>query len=394
MKDRMRRIRAMHFVGIGGVGMSGIAEVLLNLGYAVSGSDLRPSEATRRLAALGARVMRGHARRTSRTPTCVVVSSAINADNPEVVARARAAHPGRAARRDARRADALPLRHRGRRHARQDDDDEPDRERARRRRRSIRPSSSAAGSRAPARNARLGAGDYLVAEADESDGSFLHLQPMIAIVTNIDADHLETLRRRFRRSSRRLRRVPAPPAVLRPRGALHRRCRSRGELAAADRAPVPDLRLRRRRRRAREQRRAQWRAVDASRACAATARSRCAITLNLPGRHNVLNALAAIAVATGARRSATPRSSARSPNFQGIGRRFQLRGDIDARQGASRSSTTTAITRASSRRCSRRRATAGRERRSWSCSSRIATRARATCSTTSRRCCPRPTCWC
>ena len=118
------------------------------------------------------------------------MSSAVDADNPEVLAAHARRIPVVRRARDARRAHALPLRHRDRGHARQDDDDEPDRERARRRRR--RPDVR---DRRPARRARTrtrssGSGEYLVAEADESDASFMHLQPMIAVVTNIDADHL------------------------------------------------------------------------------------------------------------------------------------------------------------------------------------------------------------
>ena len=138
MKHKVRRI---HFVGIGGSGMSGIAEVLLNLGYQVSGSDLAENAATRRLRALGAKIAveprRGS---TSQGADAVVVSTAVQADNPEVMAARAQAHPGRAARADARRADAPQAGHRDRRHARQDHHHQPGRERARRRRPRSRPS--------------------------------------------------------------------------------------------------------------------------------------------------------------------------------------------------------------------------------------------------------------
>ena len=137
MNDRMGRMRTIHFVGIGGAGMGGIAEVLLNLGYAVRG--LGPASrppSTERLRLLGARGARGsRGRESRRRPTSSSSRARWRADNPEVLGGARAPHSGRAARRDAGRADALPLRHRHRGHARQDDDDEPDRERARGRRR-------------------------------------------------------------------------------------------------------------------------------------------------------------------------------------------------------------------------------------------------------------------
>ena len=135
MNDRMGKIRTIHFVGIGGAGMAGIAEVLLNLGYSVRGSDLKFTSVTERLRGLGAQVSEGHAAENLGEADVVVVSSAVAADNPEVLAaHARRIPVVRRAEMLAR-AHALPLRHRDRGHARQDDDDEPDRERARRGRR-------------------------------------------------------------------------------------------------------------------------------------------------------------------------------------------------------------------------------------------------------------------
>ena len=193
MKDRMRRINTIHFVGIGGSGMSGIAEVLANLGYAVQGSDLKASDATRRLESLGvAVVLWATSAENVAGADVVVVSSAIDAEQPRGRVRARAAHPGRQARRDARRADALPVLDRGRRHARQDHDHEPGRERARRRWRGSDLRDRRAPEERAMRTRGSAPGDYLVAEADESDASFMHLQPMIAVVTNVDADHLGT----------------------------------------------------------------------------------------------------------------------------------------------------------------------------------------------------------
>ena len=189
MTDRMRRINRIHFVGIGGVGMGGIAEVLINLGYEVQGSDLRENSVTRRLAGLGARVVIGHDAAHISEADVIVVSSAVPEDNPEVVA----AHEQR--RPVVQRAEMLAELMRFRyaiavagTHGKTTTT-------------SLVASVLAEGGADPtfviggllnsaASNARLGAGRYLVAEADESDASFMHLQPMLAIVTNIDADHL------------------------------------------------------------------------------------------------------------------------------------------------------------------------------------------------------------
>jgi UDP-N-acetylmuramate--alanine ligase len=190
-RDRMRRINTIHFVGIGGSGMSGIAEVLLNLGYAVQGSDVRASAMTQWLTGLGARIFIGHAAAHIEGADVVVASGAVARENPEVQAAL------------ARRIPVVPRA-------------EMLGELMR-----FRYSIAVAGShgkttttsliasvlgeggedptyviggrlKSAASNARLGAGRYLVAEADESDASFTHLQPLIAIVTNIDNDHLST----------------------------------------------------------------------------------------------------------------------------------------------------------------------------------------------------------
>ncbi len=143
MNDRMRRIHRIHLVGIGGSGMGGIAEVLLNLGYEVQGSDLKSNAVTQRLARLGATIFIGHA--AEHLGRCRRGGGLERRQPRESrdCGGAREAHPGRAARGNAGRADALPLLHRGRRHARQDHHHEPGRERARRRRPRSRPSSSA-----------------------------------------------------------------------------------------------------------------------------------------------------------------------------------------------------------------------------------------------------------
>jgi UDP-N-acetylmuramate--alanine ligase len=185
-----RRDVAIHFVGIGGIGMSGIAEVLLNLGYPVSGSDLRETEVTRRLATLGARIAVGHRAETVAAADVVVVSSAVRPDNPEVAAaRARdipvipraemlgelmrvkdgVAVAGSHGKTTTTTMIAVILARAG-----------------------LDPTAIIGGkARAFGSNARLGQGEVLVAEADESDGSFRHLFPMLAVITNIDREHLD-----------------------------------------------------------------------------------------------------------------------------------------------------------------------------------------------------------
>ncbi len=180
----------VHFVGIGGIGMSGIAEVLLNLGYAVSGSDLRASEITRRLASLGGRVELGHAAGHVGDADVVVISSAVRRDNPEVVAaRARQipvipraemlaelmrlkqgiAVAGSHGKTTTTSMAAHLLAHAG-----------------------LDPTAVVGGKvNGFGSNAKLGKGDAMVVEADESDGSFLHFTPTVAVVTNVDPEHLD-----------------------------------------------------------------------------------------------------------------------------------------------------------------------------------------------------------
>ena len=180
----------IHFVGIGGIGMSGIAEVLLNLGYAVSGSDLKESETTRRLASLGGRIEQGHDARHLEQADVVVTSSAVRKDNPEVVEARRRKIPvipraemlaelmrlkygvaiaGSHGKTTTTSLAAHLLAHAG-----------------------LDPTAVVGGKvNTFGSNAKLGKGDYMVVEADESDGSFLHIPPTIAIVTNIDPEHLD-----------------------------------------------------------------------------------------------------------------------------------------------------------------------------------------------------------
>src|SRR5437868_5867597 len=184
-------VKHIHFVGIGGVGMSGIAEVLLNLGYQVSGSDLSSNAVTDRLAALGARIAIGHAAENIEGANAVVVSTAVRSDNPEVLAARHRRIP--IVPRAVMLAELMRLKQGiaiAGTHGKTTTT-------------SLVASVLAAGGLDPTfviggrlnsagANARLGQGDYIVVEADESDASFLNLMPVIAVVTNIDADHMET----------------------------------------------------------------------------------------------------------------------------------------------------------------------------------------------------------
>jgi len=306
-----------------GVGMGGIAEVMLNLGYQVSGSDLQDNAVTRRLAGLGATLHRGHAAAHVSGADVVVTSTAVQADNPEVVA----AH--------ARRIPVVPraemlaelMRFRygiavAGTHGKTTTT-------------SLIASVLAEGGVDPTfviggrlnsagTHARLGGGRYLVAEADESDASFMHLQPMMAVVTNIDADHLATYGGDFSRLRQTfvefLHHLPFyglailcldDPEVRNILPEVTRPVTSYGLDPEAD-VHATDLRQRGSQTRFRVGRpdQADW--LD--------------ITLNLPGEHNVLNALAAIAVAheIGIEDAAIQRAL---ENFQGIGRRFQIYGE-------------------------------------------------------------------
>ena len=262
MKDRMRRINTIHFVGIGGSGMSGIAEVLANLGYAVQGSDLKASDATRRLESLGVEVVLGHQRRERRG----------RRRRGGVERRRRGQPRGRAAleRRIpvVKRAEMLGELMRFRysiavagTHGKTTTT-------------SLVASVLAEGGEDPTfviggrlksadANARLGDGRYLVAEADESDASFMHLQPMIAVVTNVDADHLGTHGGDFEKLKSSfvefLHNLPFYGlAVICSDDPVT------ASLIPRIGAAVPRLRVRRRRRRARGEPRASRRAVAAS----------------------------------------------------------------------------------------------------------------------------------
>jgi len=329
MHDRMRRIHTIHFVGIGGSGMGGIAEVLLNLGYRVQGSDLKPNAVTRRLAQIGARVVFGHSAANVQGADVVVVSSAVSRENPEVADALERRVPV------VPRAEMLGELMRFRysiavagTHGKTTTT-------------SLVASILAEGNEDPTfviggrlksadSNARLGAGRYLVAEADESDASFLHLQPMIAIVTNIDHDHLATHGGNFEGLKQSfvdfLHNLPfyglavlcADDANVRsilPK--LSRPIIGYGLGEGVDLRAV-DVR--------RDRLRTHYTAVRRG------ADRGLAVTVNLAGMHNVLNSLAAVAVAQeiGIADEAIQRALA---NFQGIDRRMQHIGDLPLRDG-------------------------------------------------------------
>ena len=187
----MRRVKRIHFVGIGGAGMGGIAEVLLNEGYQISGSDIGENQVVKRLLGLGATITIGHAGKNVEEASVIVVSTAIDKNNPELVAAKELRIP--VVRRAEMLAELMRFRHGiaiAGTHGKTTTT-------------SLIASIFAQGQLDPTfviggllnsagTNARLGSSRYLVAEADESDASFLHLQPMVSVITNIDADHMET----------------------------------------------------------------------------------------------------------------------------------------------------------------------------------------------------------
>ena len=326
------KVKHIHFVGVGGSGMSGIAEVLVHLGYTVSGSDLAASATTRRLEGEGVKVMIGHAAENTSGADAVVVSTAVKADNPEVVAARERKIPV------VPRAQMLAELMRLKRgiaiagtHGKTTTT-------------SLVTSILAEGGidptfviggrlNAAGANARLGSGDFLVAEADESDASFLFLSPVISVVTNIDADHMETYGHDFERLKGAfvdfLSRLPFygvavlcadDPNVraIMPQVAkqivtygLTQGCNFYAEnVVAAD---------------------GQMR-FDCVRVNGSV--TRLAITLNTPGLHNVLNALAAIAVATELQVADAAIVKALA-EFKGVGRRFQRYGEVALPAGGS-----------------------------------------------------------
>lgn len=321
-------VKHIHFVGIGGAGMSGIAEVLVNLGYCVSGSDLAKSGSTERLASLGARIAIGHDANNIEGADAVVVSTAVRSDNPEVLAARRMRVP--IVPRAVMLAELMRLKQGiaiAGTHGKTTTT-------------SLVASVLAAGGLDPTfviggrltsagANARLGTGDFIVAEADESDASFLNLLPTIEVVTNIDADHMDTYGHDFARLKQAFieftHRLPfygiavlcvddpnvreilpfVSKPVIRYGFAADAQVRAVNTVArdgkmyfTAMREDAPSL----------------------------------DIVLNMPGMHNVQNALAAIAIATELEVADADIQRALA-EFTGVGRRFQRYGEIDAAAG-------------------------------------------------------------
>ncbi len=321
----MRRIKYIHFIGIGGAGMSGIAEVLLNQGYHISGSDLRESVVTQRLKEKGARICLGHKETNVEGVDVVVNSSAVDERNPEMIGARERRIP------IVRRAEMLGELMRYRHgiavagtHGKTTTT-------------SLLASVLAAGDRDPTfviggllnsagANAQLGASRYLVAEADESDASFLHLQPIVAVVTNIDADHMDTYGGDFANVKKTfvefLHNLPFyglavvcgdDPVVQEIIPDISRPIITYGFAEDND-----------------------FRAIDVEQnklhtsftALRPEGLKDLRVTVNMPGKHNVLNALATIAVATdeGVGDNAIQQGL---HQFQGVGRRFQVYGEYE-----------------------------------------------------------------
>jgi UDP-N-acetylmuramate--alanine ligase len=327
-KTAMRRVERIHFVGIGGAGMGGIAEVLLNEGYKISGSDLGPNPVVERLTALGADIQFGHKAENIQGASVVVVSSAIKTDNPEVNAALEQRIP--VVRRAQMLAELMRFRHGiaiAGTHGKTTTT-------------SLVSSIFAEAGADPTfviggllnsagTNARLGAGRYLIAEADESDASFLHLQPMAAIITNIEPDHMETYQGDFEKMKSTYlefcHNLPFYGAVvlciddpvlreLMPR--IGRTIITYGFSADAD-YRISDF--------SQSGTRTQFIVTDPS----GQGRT---IELNLAGRHNALNATAAFAMAQD---EGVPEAAilAAFSKFEGIGRRFQQYGEFDTGRG-------------------------------------------------------------
>lgn len=324
------KVKKVHFVGIGGSGMSGIAEVLLNLGFSVSGSDLASNSTTQRLGKLGAQVFQGHDAANLQDADVVVVSSAVREDNPEVMAA---------------RSHAIPVVPRALMLA----------ELMR-----FRQGIAVAGTHgkttttsliasilaeagmdptfviggrleAAGSHARLGTGEFIVAEADESDASFLHLTPVISVVTNIDGDHMDTYEHSFEKLKGAfvefLQRLPFYGMAVVCIDDPH----VRAILPSVSKPIMPYGFSEEARVRATNVRADNGRMHFTVHRINGTTTT-FDITLNLPGEHYVLNALAAIAVASELNVPDTAIIKALS-EFKGVGRRFERYGEVPAKDG-------------------------------------------------------------
>ncbi|PIE25409.1 MAG: UDP-N-acetylmuramate--L-alanine ligase [Neptuniibacter caesariensis] len=325
----MRRINRIHFIGIGGVGMCGIAEVLLNQGYAISGSDIKASATTRRLEGLGMAIYIGHAESNVMDVDVVVVSTAVNEENPEVKTAREKRIP--IVRRAEMLAELMRYRHGiavAGTHGKTTTT-------------SLLASVLAEGALDPTfviggrlnsagTNAKMGTSRYLVAEADESDASFLHLQPMVSIVTNIDADHMETYENDFSKLKKAfidfLHNLPFyglavmcidDPVVAEILPEISRPVLTYGVSEDAD-YRAENIRQEGMCTRFTVKRPGGLAYLD--------------VSLNMPGHHNMLNALAAIVVATD-EGIADAAICAALEKFEGVGRRFQVLGEVPVTGG-------------------------------------------------------------
>jgi UDP-N-acetylmuramate--alanine ligase len=325
----MRRIKTIHFVGIGGAGMCGIAEVLLNQGYRVTGSDIRESSVTQRLVSLGAGVFIGHLAENVTEADVVVYSSAVTASNPELMAARKAGKP--IIPRAEMLAELMRYRHAiaiAGTHGKTTTT-------------SLVTSILAEAGLDPTfviggllnsagANARLGESRYLVAEADESDASFLHLQPMVTVVTNIDADHMSAYDGDFNKLKKYfvdfLHNLPFyglavlcidDPVVAEILPQVSRPILTYGFSDNAD-FRIVNLSQNRQYTQFEIQRPDQIGTLH--------------VSLNIPGRHNALNAAAAVAIASDEGIS-DEHICAGLKKFQGVGRRFEIQGEFPVRGG-------------------------------------------------------------
>jgi UDP-N-acetylmuramate--alanine ligase len=329
------KVKNIHFVGIGGSGMSGIAEVLLNLGYTVSGSDIGSNAATQRLAQLGAKVALGHAAENIQNADAIVTSTAVKGDNPEVIA-ARARHIPIVPR-AIMLAELMRLKQGiaiAGTHGKTTTT-------------SLVASVLAEGGLDPTfviggrltsagANAKLGAGDFIVAEADESDASFLNLSPCIEVITNIDADHMETYDHSFAKLKQAFveftQRLPFYGVAMLCIDDPNVR-----EIMPFISKPILTYGF---------HQDAQVRSIDAKAVDShmeftvlQEGYAPLPVHLNQPGMHNVQNACAAIAIARelGVADNATQKAL---KEFHGVGRRFTRHGeiklpDVDGKPGGS-----------------------------------------------------------
>jgi UDP-N-acetylmuramate--alanine ligase len=330
----MRRIKRIHFIGIGGAGMSGIAEVLLNQGYNISGSDLRESAVTSRLQAMGATLFIGHHVDNVIDADVVVNSSAVDDANPEMIGAKERRIP--IVRRAEMLAELMRYRHGiavAGTHGKTTTT-------------SLITSILAAADRDPTfvigglvhstgSHAKLGTSHYLVAEADESDASFLHLQPMVSVITNIDMDHMDTYEGDFSRLKKTfvefIHNLPFygllvacgdDPVVRELLPDISRQVLTYGFSADNDYVATNIV-----------QNKNKIRFVVSGKIFSEkTGRDTMSVELSMPGKHNVLNSLAAIAVAIDEDVSIDAIQTGLA-QFQGVGRRFQIYGEYAVGDG-------------------------------------------------------------